>query len=1067
MTRIPSQIGAVSLAALVVLSVVAGSVTFAGSVAAVDGISTDPGIDPGEIDESTQGQEHSFNYTFTGVNTSGDITATLSIPPEFTVESADVEMKNESGAVLETNTTAENTIEIASTEPTETMYLAGTVALTSPAVDADTTTYLKINATDDDGEFSVEDELVIENDPLEIDSTAFEPTEVDQETENRHAFNYSFTGVNRSDDTTYSIDAPAEFTIESYDIVVENASGDELTSTVQESDNTLELTTGSDTERVYLNGSVNLTSPPVPEGSETADYDVTIGASDAGRNTDTTETITVLYEGGQPGDPEFLSATQFVQSDGTPAIEVAFSEDIENFESHYGLYVDEEEVTGDIVANVDEAQGRVIIELDDTDSRDLTLRLEDGIEDTDGNALANPDDPEYKPISFAPTSVGAGESANVYSGSVVSIVADSANTDITLQGTDDDTDNYFFEGSTGTNSRVFLFDTEGEEIGDYEAELGNEGTASLTIRDLDLSLDIEDRNVTTLQTIDGTVSGQVGNRELELELLDDNDEVIDDRLVELTGQGNYDFTYDVESLELETGEYTVRATDTASGVSVESDTITVREAGDTEATFPISTIQEERGDVVAIPIELQNTREATLTIGGDESGYQSSVTVREDDDDRDGEVTVYFNSYEASNVGTGSFDGEDGLFSVDDEAEIVDGEVSTGVSNLLDAEIYPVEASTGGELTDVSQINLRERETTAIRTWTAPRNRYGDLDTGADFREAMDDEWVTRDSDIAVGDTLVYEIEASGLEGALDAHEEDTVTTEFFDFADGTGSDPVALFSVEEEDPGPNQDPLLLDLDTSNARVVADSANDTYYVVAQTGEDDLEGVEDEDGDGVIDPDEDRTGSIDAESSLRASFTVYGEDENDLDLTADGEDETVETTHSLTEPAFEMTEPFNVTEVSGQEIFGEATVAPGTEVRVRVRSADGVRPAFLKTETTTVDADGQFLVTLSFNDTSPGDRYSIVVSDIGPAPELTVEGTVQPVIQTPTTDTPTETTTTTTQTATSTTTTAATTSTTTTEIPTVQTPTTTPGFGVLAALIALAGAALLAVRREFE
>jgi len=1067
MTRIPSKIGAVSLAALVVLSVVAGTVAFTGPAAAVSSIDPTPGFSPGEISESEQ-QQHSFNYTFTGVNTSGDATVSLSVPGEFSIDSVDVEVKNETGTVLSNTTTTpnDNSVELTTTEPTSTLYFDGTVEITAPEVDADTDRTIKINATDGDGQTGTSSTLTVINDPLEVDSTSFSPTQVDQETETRYTLNTSFTGVNKSDDTTYSIAVPSEFDIEGWDLTVENATGTELTNTVQQSGNTLELTTSSDTERTYLNGTLNLTSPTVPEGSEEATYDLTVGASENGRSDEVTQTITVDYVGGQPGDPEFLSATQFVQSDGTPAIEVAFSEDIQNFGSNYGLYVDEEEVTGDIVTNVDESQGRVVIELDDTDSRDLTLRLESGIVDSSGNTLSNLNDPEYKPITFAPTSVRASGSVNAYSGSTVSIVASSSNTDITLQGTEDDTDNYFFEGSTGTNSRVFRFDTGGEEIGDYEADIQGEGTASITIRDLDLSLDIEDRNVTTLQSIEGTVSGRVGGREIQLELLDDNGDVVDERRVDLSGQGERDFSYDIESLELETGEYTVRATDTASGVSVESDAITVREAGDTEALLPNDVISEQRGDVVAIPIELRNTREVTLTVGDDQAGYQANVTVREDQDDADGQVTVYFNSWEASNVGTGSFSGANDLFSVDDEAEVVRGDVSIGVSNLLDAEAYPLSVDTEGRETDIQLLSLEERNTTAIRTWTAPRDRYSDLDNAEDVYEGTTDEWLTRDTDVAVGDTIVYEVQASGLEGALDAHEEDTVTTEFFDFADGR-SNPAALFSVEEEDPGPNQDPLLLELNGSNSRVVADSANDTYYVITRTGDSGPEGVEDADGDGVIDPSENDYGSTDADSSLQASFTVYGDDENDFDLTADGEDETVETSYSLTTAEFEMSDPFNVTEVSGQEIFGETTLAPGTEVNVRVRSADGVRPAFLKTATTTVDTDGQFLVTLSFNNTNPGDRYSIVVNDVGgPASELTVEGTVQPVIQTPTTNTPAETTTTTSEPTTSTTTTEPTTSAApTTEIPTVQTPTTTPGFGVLAALVALAGAALLALRRE--
>ena len=1069
MTRSTFRIGAIPIAVLVVLSVVAGSVTFAGSVAAVDGVSDEEALTPTVVDEETT-NEHTFNYSFTGINTSGNTTLTLSVDSGLTITGDSIAVKNASGTELDAiRTDSGDSLSFEVNSTTSTVYLDGNASLETPAVDSDQTYNVTFVGEDDDGgSSSLDVPITVENVPdLQISNqTAIDPDRVNQETENEHTFNYSVTGINTTDNTKFGLTIPSDFTVGTYDIAVKDANGTVVEDSVSESgDTTLTLTASPSTEQAYLAGSVNLTSPAVPEDQEEEAHTFTAEVSDSDDRSDSiNHDVTVEYAGGQPGDPEFLSATQFVQSDGTPAIEVAFSEDIENFEGNYGIYVDEEEVTSELSPTVDEAQGRVVIEIDERDSRDLTLRLEDGIVDSDGNTLANLDDPEYKPITFAPATVRANGDVNVYSGSIVSIVASSSNTGIILEGTEDDTDNYFFEGSTGTNSRIFLFDTEGEEIGDYEAEIGDEGTASLTVRNLDLTLDIEDQNVTTLQNIEGTVSGQVGGREIQLELLDDNDDVVDDRLVELSGQGEYDFSYDVDSLDLETGEYTIHATDTASGVSVESDAITVREAGDTEASLPNDVITEARGDVAAIPIELENTREVTLTVGDDEAGYQASVTVREDDDDADGEVTVYFNSYEASSV-SGSFDGENDLFSVDDEAEVVDGEVTIGVSDLLDAEAYPLSVETGGSETDIQLLSLEERSTTALRTWTAPRNRYGDLDAAADFREGIDEEWVTEDSDIAVGDTVIYEIEASGLEGALDARGEDTVTDEFFDFADGSATEPAAQFTVEQQDPGPNRDPLLLDFDSSNAEVVADSANDTYYVVAQTGEDDLEGVRDEDGDGAIDPDEDETGSVDADDRLRATFTVFGDDENDLDLTADGEDEVVNTTHSLTEPEFEMTEPFNVTEVSGQEVFGEATVAPGTEVNVRVRSDDGVRPAFLKTATTTVDADGQFLVTLSFNDTSPGDTYTITVDDIGPAPQLSVDGTVQPVIETATTDTPAETTTTTTATTATTTTTTETPIVTTTEIPTVQTPTTTPGFGVLAALVALAGAALLALRRE--
>lgn len=1074
MRRYTPQLRAVAIAVVVVLSVVAGSVAFAGSADAVTGKSTVSSIDPSSVSEGTTNQ-HSFNYSFTGVNTSGETTLTFAVPGEFVIENHDVEMKNASGTVLNTTVRAGDELRVSATPSTETVYLAGTVELTVPNVPSDRDYTLKINASDnDDTNEYLQDTLTVENSPLGVTAIQrFEPRTVDGQTENRHTFNYSFSGVDAGDSTTYAVEIPSEFTIENYDIAVENASGEVLTNSVTESGNTLSLTATSGTSTVYLNGSVNLTSPAVPEGQEQATYDIAFNASEGGRSASTTETVTVQFVGGQPGDPSFLKAVQYTQSDGTPVVEVAFSEDVQNFGSNYDLYVEGEGrlTNGNGIVSVSEAQGRAVIELDQTYSSEMTLNVQSGITDPDGNALGNTGN---KTVTFAPTSVTATNSVNAYKGANVAIVASSTNTGVTIEGVDDD-NNYFFDGSTGTNSRVFVFATSDRALGDYDADISGEGTASITVRSLGLAISVDDRNVTNLGTIEGTVEARAGNREIRLELLDDDGELpegVNERLEQLSGQGNYDFSYNLEALGLETGNYTVRATDTTSGITVESKTIVVREAGDATATFPSSTVEEARGDVVAIPVRLENTREATIRIGGQSVGYEANVTVREGDGgDRNGRVTLYFDTYAATSFGTRTFESENDLFRVSDGDEIVNGEVSIGVSNLLDAEIYPVEASIDGRLTDVAQINLRPRETVAIRTWTAPRNRYGNLDAPEDVREGIDEKWVTRDSEIAFGDAVIYEIRASGLEGALDARGEETVTSEFYAFANGSEASPAAQFTVEQRDPGPNRDPLVLQLNASNSRVIADSENDTYYVVTRTGEFGPAGVRDTDTDGAIDPDENDYGSIGADDDLRASFTVFGDDENDLDLTEGGDDEVVETTLSLTEAELTMNEPFNVTAASGQEVFGEATVAPGTELSIRVRSAQEVRPAFLKTATTTVGTDGQFLVTLSFNGTNPGDDYTITVTDTGPAAELNVGGTVQPVIPTATTDTPEETTvvTTTTTTATPTDTTAppTTSATTTTEIPTVQTPTTTPGFGAVTAVVALAGAALLALRRERE
>ena len=1044
---------------------------------------------PTKVEEESFTQ-YMFNYSFTNVNTTATSSTdlSLSVPNALSISSADIRMKDSGGGSLDSviGSNPGQTITLSSNSPTETVYISGSIKVTNPSVDDPTDVTVYINGTNDGDDASEPVTVRVSNTPLTASTiSSFEPTTatepVNEQTTKEYSFNYSFANLSTTSDTTFSLSGPPGSTITDTDLELKDASGATVNTTPDVSGNSTTIVDSPGTSTAYLAGSIDLRSPEIPENQESRTYDITASATSAGNSDSVTNTLNVTFEGGRAGDPELESAIQYVQPDGTPAVEVAFSEDVENFRGNFELYVDGEgqltggqtQVTANEIKSVSEARGRAVIELDQSYSQPMTLQLDSGITDSNGNALVS-DDTGNTSVRFAPTSVTATGGVTAYEGSNVSIVASASNTGVQLEGVDDDTDNYFFDGSTGTNSRVFVFATAGQNIGNYEADIEGEGPAEIRVLNLDLALKIDDQNVTNLQNLEGTVEAVAGPRPIRLEFLDEDGEPVDevdDRIVSLSGQGEYEFSYNLSALNVETGEYIIRATDTTSGVTVESDSVVVREAGDTEATFPDGTITEARGDVAAIPIELDNTREATLTVGGEDLGFEANVTVR--DDDQDGTVTVFFNTYAASTASEGDLGDGGDVFSVSDDDEIERSRLSTGVSNLLDATSYDMSLEAGGQNPNFDLLVLEPRETTAVRTWTAPRNRYGDLDAAEDVREG-DGEWLTRTDEVAVGDTVVYEIRASGLEGALDARNEDTVTEEFYEFANGTGSNPAARFTVGQQDPGPNQNPLLLRLNDSNSRVVADAANDSYYVVTQTGEGGPGAVEDDNDDGAIDSSETDYGEISTDDDLRASFTVLGDDENDLDLTAEGEDEAVTTTHSLTPAELSMSEPFNVTETSGQEVFGEATVAPGTEIRIRVRSGDGVRPPFLKTAETTVDGDGQFLVTLSFNDTSPGDAYEVVVDDSGPASEISVEGTVQPVIRTPTTDTPAETpVTTSTATPTSTTTatpTSDTTSppvTTTTEVPTVRTPTTTPGFGVVAAVVALAAAALLAVRRSRE
>ena len=222
----------------------------------------------------------------------------------------------------------------------------------------------------------------------------------------------------------------------------------------------------------------------------------------------------------------------------------------------------------------------------------------------------------------------------------------------------------------------------------------------------------------------------------------------------------------------------------------------------------------------------------------------------------------------------------------------------------------------------------------------------------------------------------------------------------------------------------------------------ADEENDTYFIVYDTDDSDIDTTE---------------RSIENDHTLEANFTV-AEDEGNL---ADDR-QTVLDEYDLVEGEHSLGEPVNVSASATQTISGETTVAPGTELSLRVRSSGDTQPSFLKTATVYVTENRTFSGTFDFSEQEVGDTYEITVRN-GPADSETVDGTVLESVETETemteTDAP--------DTATDAPDTATDAPDTATEEPAddTETSTGTPGFGAVVAVTALLAAALLAVRRD--
>ncbi|MBB6644708.1 DUF7827 domain-containing protein [Halobellus ruber] len=792
---------------------------------------------------------------------------------------------------------------------------------------------------------------------------------------------------------------------------------------------------------------------------------------------------------------------------GDPVVEVPFEGNVEaaSLDRDNFTILDDGDNTSSI-QNFRQRNATVILTLDRAyPSNDLEVSLSENIQSPGGDTITNDGD---KTVVFAGqtleyegdangggTDVQANTATNVtaYQGVTIAINVSKYNNisrtkaaggdvPVTVEGEDN---TYFQEGSTGVNSSVYTFNTGDRELGEYRVFINNSDNqanrAFINVRDLQLDIEADDLNVSTDDTIETTVSAVAGSRDIEAELLDNTGDSINTTQATLDGQGEADIDFNAGSADdgdtLDPGTYTVEVTDNATGVTVESSEITVSEAEDEDVSFVSTTITDQRGDILEATIEMTETSEATVTFGSKDDGVIANATF--EDDNGDDQVTFYVNTYnfedDQANVFALDSDSDDVLLDQTQNNNPANGPSADGLGELLDAGDYDLEAEAGDQgvttgvtqSDDIATVTLEDRSTENIRMWTGSKEAIGSVSDLEDVNEAIEEGQITQSSEVAVGDFAVHQLEASGFEGALNAREDEDVS-QAFSTLNATG--PINL-TIEEASPGANQDARELDLDytgsNANVTVIADGPNDTYFVIVDTAS-----VNYKNGD---------TLPSDSDTALETNFTVlnrdspFGQDfvpEDDFD-----DDENSETlvTFNANEPEVTIQEPFNVSQASGQTISATTNIAPGTEVRLRVRSDDGVSPSFLKTATPVVGSDGSFGATFDFSGQNVGDTYEITVSSTGIilASDETEDGTVVEAVATdtatpePDTDTPepdTDTPTPEPDTDTATPEPDTDTPMPDTDTPT-STPTSTPGFGVVVALTALLAAALLAIRRD--
>lgn len=484
-------------------------------------------------------------------------------------------------------------------------------------------------------------------------------------------------------------------------------------------------------------------------------------------------------------------------------------------------------------------------------------------------------------------------------------------------------------------------------------------------------------------------------------VIDDDSDV----LTLLNAEGDWDVSFD----DIDTDEYnfTIEGVDTTASAN---DSITVSD-NDAEINFVDSNVDVAQGDIAEIVMEAEDTNEGTLIIGDeDDINYQVNVTVEGFDEDDIDDITVYFNTYAAGNETLGDavvLDNDD----ASDGANIdVEYQSHTDWERLLSTGDYEMTVSTEVGVDrfeetqetpdDVGSLFIEERFTESISLGTTSSESVDDITSenpGAErvefIQDAIDNERITEADDIAHEDYAVHRIEASGLKGlfawADHANDRNDIGDDELELAEGLvdlteniesgeGDDTALELRVRETaaSTGPNTDSdsldlTSLDLSEDDVVVVHDADTDEYFIMLNT-----EAVANELG---LDNDD--------EHELEIRFTV--QDDRLLEAVNDDDDdlsdlyEQFDLEHDLLERdgSFDVSSDDLVeVETGDEEVTGETNIAPGSEVEVRLRGTDETRFSMTQSDVV-VEADGSFTGEFDFSDRDVDDTFNAELRNV--------------------------------------------------------------------------------------
>lgn len=678
--------------------------------------------------------------------------------------------------------------------------------------------------------------------------------------------------------------------------------------------------------------------------------------------------------------------------------------------------------SSDVTVWVDGAERSVDVDRPGTDGRIVLTGLDDvGPHES---LVVNVDSSDLSTGNLSVQVTGAvleaGPEQNIFKGASVAYVASDTGVSFEIfRGGE-----FLRSRNTGTNSKVFVIDTDDGEIGPsyfVNETSGAEVTTKYNLRDLGLEASVNTTEVPGGGGVQVTATSASSSRPIVVRLVDAGDgSVVRSTEGRIGGDGEGTVTLN----GLSEGSYTIEVEDTVTGITATTAEITVGAVEEGSVEFVTNVVSEQRGDVVDVGLSFQGSASggtADVTLGGDDLNFEVAFTV--EDTDGDGQATVHWNVAEsgASDAGISVSGGE-----LQGDVDVV-----TGVDDPVVTGEYPLSVAYRGTETDVGTVVVEERSIEGINVWSAPASVSG-FDDAADLRSTVTaSDTVALDTVEGSDDWAVLELSATGLEGYLESVD------------DLDGSEGISLSIVQTEDTvGPNQDPLRVDV--SRATLFTDGDNDTYFVAFRADEVLLEA---EPGDEFVANLTVTAGNPATSSSQTVTSTVRFVN-GTASFDASGGTVQVPASGSAT-------------------VTGTSTFAPGTRLSIVLRSEGGENPFVETVDGIVVQEDGSWSATADLSEAEPGQTFTARVKKDGTTRQSLEGEMLEPGASTPTeSDETTETTEAdgTTETTEADATTEAGDEETTEAPGTAEpSPTTAPGFGVVVTLVAVLAVVLLARR----